>query len=135
MVQDHRHRRAHVLLQPGIHRRLTLEQTQFVLAHEALHCALSHFARRQHRIKHRWDVACDLAINPILIEEGMTAVPGALYNIGYEGMMAEEIYPAGQGKRRTAAARRAPLWQGLAKRGSSDSGERRMRRQPDDSRR
>ena len=72
---------------------LTLEQTQFALAHEALHCALSHFARREHRNGARWDVACDLAINPILIKEGMTAVPGALYNVGYEGMMAEEIYP------------------------------------------
>jgi len=72
---------------------LSLEQTQFALAHEALHCALSHFARREHRNHRRWDVACDLAINPILIREGMTAVPGALYNIGYEGMMAEEIYP------------------------------------------
>ncbi|MGB5259096.1 MAG: VWA-like domain-containing protein [Gammaproteobacteria bacterium] len=72
---------------------LTLEQTQFALAHEALHCALSHFARREHRNAQRWDVACDLAINPILIREGMTAVPGALYNVGYEGMMAEEIYP------------------------------------------
>ena len=72
---------------------LTLEQTQFALAHEALHCALSHFARREHRNEQRWDIACDLAINPILIKEGMTAVPDALYNIGYEGMMAEEIYP------------------------------------------
>jgi predicted metal-dependent peptidase len=72
---------------------LSLEQTQFALAHEALHCALSHFARREHRVRNRWDIACDLAINPILIKEGMTAVPGALYNIGYEGMMAEEIYP------------------------------------------
>jgi len=72
---------------------LTLEQTQFALAHEVLHCALSHFARREHRVKERWDIACDLAINPILIKEGMTAVPGALFNIGYEGMMAEEIYP------------------------------------------
>jgi len=72
---------------------LSLEQTQFALAHEALHCALSHFARREHRVRERWDIACDLAINPILIKEGMTAVPGALYNVGYEGMMAEEIYP------------------------------------------
>jgi len=72
---------------------LTVEQTQFALAHEVLHCALSHFSRREHRDSGRWDIACDLAINPILIKEGMTAVPGALYNIGYEGMMAEEIYP------------------------------------------
>jgi predicted metal-dependent peptidase len=72
---------------------LTVDQAQFALAHEVLHCALSHFSRREHRDKGRWDIACDLAINPILIKEGMTAVPGALYNIGYEGMMAEEIYP------------------------------------------
>ena len=72
---------------------LTVDQTQFALAHEVLHCALSHFSRREHRDKGRWDIACDLAINPILIKEGMSAVPGALYNIGYEGMMAEEIYP------------------------------------------
>jgi predicted metal-dependent peptidase len=78
---------------PGYIDSLTLEQTQFALAHEVLHCALSHFARREHRVAARWDVACDLAINPILIKEGMTAVPGALYNVGYEGMMAEEIYP------------------------------------------
>ena len=72
---------------------LTVDQAQFALAHEALHCALSHFSRREHRDRGRWDIACDLAINPILIKEGMTAVPGALYNIGYEGMTAEEIYP------------------------------------------
>jgi predicted metal-dependent peptidase len=73
--------------------RLTLEQTQFVLAHEALHCALSHFARRQHRVKHRWDIACDLAINPLLIKDGLKPPPGVLLKSGFEGMMAEEIYP------------------------------------------
>ena len=73
--------------------RLTLEQTQFVLAHEALHCALSHFARRQHRVKHRWDIACDMAINPLLIKDGLKPPPGVLLNSGFEGMMAEEIYP------------------------------------------
>ena len=44
---------------------LSMSQTQFMLAHEALHCALSHFARRQHRVQHRWDLACDYAINPL----------------------------------------------------------------------
>lgn len=73
---------------------LTLDQTQFMLAHEALHCALSHFARRQHRSKHRWDIACDLAINPLLIKDGLKPPPGALHMVEFEGMMAEEIYPA-----------------------------------------
>ena len=72
---------------------LSLEQTQFVLAHEALHCALSHFARRQHRVKHRWDLACDFAINGILIREGLTPTPDALYLDQFDGMTAEEIYP------------------------------------------
>ena len=72
---------------------LTLDQTQFVLAHEALHCALSHFARRQHRVKHRWDIACDLAINPLLIKDGLKPPPGVLLKSGFEDMMAEEIYP------------------------------------------
>ena len=68
-------------------------QTQFALAHEALHCALSHFARRQHRIKHRWDLACDLAINPMLIHDGMKPPVDALYLREYDNMTAEEIYP------------------------------------------
>lgn len=72
---------------------LNLDQTQFVLAHEAMHCALSHFARRQHRDKHRWDVACDFAINPLLVNDGLKPTPEALLLSEYDGMTAEEIYP------------------------------------------
>jgi len=72
---------------------LSMGQTQFMLAHEALHCALSHFARRQHRIKHRWDLACDYAINPLLIEDGLVPPPNAQVFDLYKGMTAEEIYP------------------------------------------
>jgi predicted metal-dependent peptidase len=72
---------------------LSLDQTQFVLAHEALHCALSHFARRQHRVKHRWDLACDFAVNPLLVDDGLTPPPNAVVMDQYKGMTAEEIYP------------------------------------------
>ncbi len=72
---------------------LTLEETKFILAHEALHCALSHFARRHHRTKHRWDLACDLAINPLLKDDGLKPPPGMLIIDDYRGMTAEEIYP------------------------------------------
>lgn len=72
---------------------LNVDQVQFVLAHEALHCALSHFARRQHRNKFRWDLACDYAINPLLLQEGLTPPPGVWIPEGVEGMTAEEIYP------------------------------------------
>ena len=36
---------------PGYIASLTFAQTQFVLAHEAMHCALAHFARRRHRVR------------------------------------------------------------------------------------
>ncbi len=78
---------------PEFIEQLTLAETQFILAHEALHCALSHFARREHRIKHRWDLACDFAINPLLVNDGLQPPPGTLYEKSYDGMTAEEIYP------------------------------------------
>jgi len=72
---------------------LSMSQTQFMLAHEALHCALSHFARRQHRVQHRWDLACDYAINPLLLEDGLTPPGSCQVMPQYLGMTAEEIYP------------------------------------------
>lgn len=84
----------HFYYNPEYIERLTLEQTQFMLAHEALHCALSHFARRHHRVQHRWDLACDFAINPLLVRDGLKPPPGALILDLYEGMTAEEIYPS-----------------------------------------
>lgn len=72
---------------------LNLDQTKFVLAHEALHCGLLHFNRRQHRDKPRWDVACDYAINPLLVADGLTPPPQALVSDAYAHMTAEEIYP------------------------------------------
>ncbi len=72
---------------------LSIEETQFMLSHEALHCALSHFSRRQHRVTHKWDLACDYAINPLLEKDGLTPPPGTLRLREYEGMTAEEIYP------------------------------------------
>ncbi len=72
---------------------LSMAQTQFMLAHEALHCALSHFARRQHRVQHRWDLACDYAINPLLLEDGLIPPPHCNLMPQYLGMTAEEIYP------------------------------------------
>jgi predicted metal-dependent peptidase len=72
---------------------LTFGETQFVLAHEALHCALGHFARRAHRVRRRWDVACDHAANWLLREEGLTPPAGALLDSRFRGLSAEEIYP------------------------------------------
>ncbi|ADE13554.1 conserved hypothetical protein [Nitrosococcus halophilus Nc 4] len=72
---------------------LSFEQLQFILAHEALHCALCHFARRGRRNLGRWNAACDYAVNQLLIREGLQPPPGVLLNQDYRGLSAEEIYP------------------------------------------
>lgn len=72
---------------------LSLSEVQFVLAHEALHCGLSHFARRDNRERQRWDVACDYAVNQLLLDDDLTQPPGTLFEQTYDGMTAEEIYP------------------------------------------
>ena len=82
-----------IYFNPAYITRLDFAQTQFVLAHEALHCALGHFARRSHRTLHRWDIATDYAVNLLLVDDGLKAPPGALINAEFRGLSAEEIYP------------------------------------------
>lgn len=72
---------------------LSTAELQFALAHEALHCALGHFARRGHRVQRLWDLACDFAINPLLLDEGLKPPLGTQVLSLYRGMAAEEIYP------------------------------------------
>jgi predicted metal-dependent peptidase len=71
---------------------LDFAQAQFILAHEALHCALGHFARRAHRSVRRWDLACDYAVNLLLADAGLKPAPAALIEREYRGLSAEEIY-------------------------------------------
>jgi predicted metal-dependent peptidase len=72
---------------------LSFDEAQFVLAHEALHCALGHFHRGRHRVRARWDRACDYAVNQLLVDDGMAAPRGALLDPAYRALAAEEIYP------------------------------------------
>jgi len=85
-------------------------QLQFALAHEALHCALGHFGRRGHRSKRRWDLACDLAINPILVDEGLVPPPEAIVLDVYRGMTAEEIDPCLHGEQEDRDSFDRHLW-------------------------
>jgi predicted metal-dependent peptidase len=72
---------------------LSFAETQFVVAHEALHCALLHFDRGRRRIGRRWDRACDYAVNQLLVDDGMQRPAGALLDPAFRGLTAEEIYP------------------------------------------
>ena len=67
-------------------------EVRFAIAHEAMHCALAHFARRGHRESLRWNIACDLAVNGILMEAGMAKPVEALYDRRFYKLSAEEIY-------------------------------------------
>lgn len=78
---------------PAFVNAVPFEHLQFWLAHEALHCALGHFARRAHRRRHRWDVACDHAVNLLLWDDGLTLPPDAICDAAFRGLAAEEIYP------------------------------------------
>jgi predicted metal-dependent peptidase len=63
-----------------------------VLAHEVLHPGLQHHVRRGNRTPKRWNVACDYAINPLVVDAGRTLPKGALLEDRFRGMSAERIY-------------------------------------------
>jgi len=63
-----------------------------VLAHEVMHPALQHHTRRGDRDHVRWNMACDYAINPILVDAGLTLPKDVLIDSRFRGMSAERIY-------------------------------------------
>jgi len=63
-----------------------------VLAHEVMHPALHHDTRRGTRDPRRWNIACDYAINPILLEAGLHLPANRLFDQRFVGMSAEQIY-------------------------------------------
>ena len=63
-----------------------------VLAHEVMHPALQHHTRRGDRDRRRWNMACDYAINPILLDAGLILPKDVLVEHRFRGMSAERIY-------------------------------------------
>ncbi len=62
------------------------------ICHESLHCALCHHIRRGKRDPHKWNIACDYAVNAILKAFGLEMDDTFLYEKRFEGMTAEKIY-------------------------------------------
>ena len=52
----------------------TLSSAELIgtLCHEVMHPALQHHTRRAARNPKRWNMACDYAINPMLLDAGLT---------------------------------------------------------------
>jgi len=62
------------------------------LAHEVMHPALHHHLRRSGRDPKRWNIACDYAINPLLVDAGLKLPEGVLLESRFRDMSAEQIY-------------------------------------------
>lgn len=72
---------------------LTKNQIMFVLAHEISHMAFLHIARQYSKQHELWNVATDLVINELLMDEGLEMVAGGLYNKELShGCTAEQVY-------------------------------------------
>jgi predicted metal-dependent peptidase len=69
-------------------------ECRFVMAHELLHVALRHAARRRGRDPFLWNAACDYVLNQWLVEMQVGVMPklGVLYDPSLKGMSAESIY-------------------------------------------
>ena len=63
-----------------------------MLAHETMHPALHHHLRRSGRNPRRRNEACDYAIDPLLLDDGLSLPKGVLVDARFRGMSAERIY-------------------------------------------
>jgi predicted metal-dependent peptidase len=71
---------------------LNVAELAGVLAHEVMHPALQHHTRRGDRDRKRWNMACDYAINPLLLDAGLTLPKDVLIERRFRGMSAERTY-------------------------------------------
>jgi len=71
---------------------LEIEELEFIFANGAMHASLAHDKRRNSRSGWLWQMATDIAINDMLVENGMKLPYGAEYRKRFSGMYAEEIY-------------------------------------------
>lgn len=71
---------------------LTFDELTGVIAHEVMHLATGHHARREARHPKRWNKACDYAINPIVRDAGFKLPEDALLETRFDGLAAEAIY-------------------------------------------
>jgi predicted metal-dependent peptidase len=71
---------------------LSLDECKGVIAHECMHPAMLHHTRQDGRDPKDWNISTDYAINPHLVESGLTLPAGVLLDTRYSGKSAEEIY-------------------------------------------
>jgi predicted metal-dependent peptidase len=81
----------HLFFNPHFTESLTDEECIGVLLHETGHIAFLHCYRCKYREPKRWNVACDKAVNAVLVAANIT-LPKNGVPPGPLGMLAEELY-------------------------------------------
>jgi len=71
---------------------LELSEMEFVFANGAMHASLAHEMRKNNRSGWLWQMATDMAVNDMLVQNGLNMPYGAQYRERFSGMYAEEIY-------------------------------------------
>jgi len=71
---------------------LNVEETLTEIVHEVMHVVLKHPLRRNGRDFELWNLACDQAVDHILVAAGYRLPPGITIDPAFKGMTAEEIY-------------------------------------------
>jgi predicted metal-dependent peptidase len=84
----------HIRYNPEFVESLSMPEVVGVLCHEVMHCVLQQVGklRRGSRSAKRWGIASDYAVNPLLIDAGITLPSIALVEPVFKDMSAERIY-------------------------------------------
>lgn len=81
-----------LIFNPGFVDTLSSGELKGLIAHEVMHLALGHHAREGCRNHTLWNLSCDHALNPVLIDDGFILPAGACINPAFKGLTAEAIY-------------------------------------------
>lgn len=81
----------HLFFNPEFTEALTDKECIGVLLHETAHCAFLHCYRRKYREPERWNIACDKAVNAVLVAANVE-LPKGCVPPGPLGSLAEELY-------------------------------------------
>jgi predicted metal-dependent peptidase len=81
-----------IFINPGFFATLNTAEQDAVLTHEVLHAALLHVPRRGGRDPRLWNVAADIVVNGMLVQQRYDLPTGGLRNQQLEHLSVEEVY-------------------------------------------
>jgi len=81
-----------VYINPDFWNSLSSAEQDGVLLHEVLHAALTHVTRRAGRDARVWNIAADVVVNGIILNEGWTLPEKRIRDARWEHLAVEEVY-------------------------------------------